>query len=67
MTTELRPVTAGRAYQQWTIIEKGLAAGEKVVTDGQLRLTPGARVEIKNEKRAEGQEAETKSAGTGST
>jgi multidrug efflux system membrane fusion protein len=48
MTTELRLVTSGRSYQQWTIIEKGVATGEKVVTDGQLRLTPGARVEIKN-------------------
>jgi hypothetical protein len=27
-----------------SIIEKGLAAGETVVTDGQLRLTPGAIV-----------------------
>ena len=27
-----------------TVIEKGVAAGESVVTDGHLRLTPGARV-----------------------
>ncbi|BAL23979.1 efflux transporter, RND family, MFP subunit [Azoarcus sp. KH32C] len=30
-------------------IAKGLAAGEKVVTDGQLRLTPGSRVKVKGE------------------
>ena len=29
------------------MIAKGLKAGERVVTDGQLRLVPGARVEIK--------------------
>jgi len=29
------------------IVEKGLAAGERIVTDGQLRLVPGAKVQIK--------------------
>ena len=29
------------------VVAKGLAAGERVVTDGQLRLSPGAKVEIK--------------------
>lgn len=56
MTAEMRIITPGRTYENWTIIEKGVSAGEKVVTDGQLRLTPGARVEVKN---AEG--ASTKS------
>jgi multidrug efflux system membrane fusion protein len=31
-----------------TVIQKGLNPDEKVVTDGQLRLYPGAKVEIKN-------------------
>lgn len=48
MTADLRVVSPGRTFQGWTIVEKGVAAGEKVVTDGQLRLTPGAKVEIKN-------------------
>ncbi len=48
LTADLRVVTPGRTYQTWTIIDKGVAAGETVVTDGQLRLTPGAKVEIKN-------------------
>lgn len=47
MTAELRIVTPVRTYQNWTIIDKGVAAGEKVVTDGQLRLVPGVKVEIK--------------------
>ena len=50
MTAELRVVTQGRLNGEWTVIEKGIAAGEKVVTDGQLRITPGVKVEIKNEK-----------------
>jgi multidrug efflux system membrane fusion protein len=45
-TVESRPVTVGRVTPEGTVIEKGLAAGERVVTDGQLRLQPGARVEI---------------------
>jgi multidrug efflux system membrane fusion protein len=49
-TVEQRPVTIGDAVGADTIIEKGLAAGERIVTEGQLRLVPGSRVEIKNEK-----------------
>jgi multidrug efflux pump subunit AcrA (membrane-fusion protein) len=30
------------------VIESGLKAGETVVTDGQLRLAPGAAVSVKN-------------------
>ena len=48
-TVESRAVTAGRSLDGETVIEKGLAAGEKIVTDGQLRLVPGARVEVKGE------------------
>jgi multidrug efflux system membrane fusion protein len=29
------------------VVGSGLQAGERVVTDGQLRLAPGAKVEIK--------------------
>lgn len=46
-TAELRPVTAGVRYGDDVVIEKGLAPGEKVVIDGQLRLIPGAKVTIK--------------------
>jgi multidrug efflux system membrane fusion protein len=56
MTAELRIVTPGRLFDSWTVIDKGIAPGEKIVTDGQLRLVPGAKVEIKNpeEKKSEG-------------
>jgi multidrug efflux system membrane fusion protein len=47
LTVESRPVVAGRTVNSETVIQKGLKADEKVVTDGQLRLYPGAKVEIK--------------------
>jgi multidrug efflux system membrane fusion protein len=52
LTVEDRPVVASRALDGETVIEKGLQAGEKVVTDGQLRLLPGAKVEIKKKDEA---------------
>jgi membrane fusion protein, multidrug efflux system len=39
-----RPVTVGAVHGNKVIIEKGIAPGETVVTDGQLLLSPGARV-----------------------
>ena len=62
MTAELRIVTPGRLYNDWTVIDKGVAAGEMIVTDGQLRLVPGVKVEIKNEKakQDESKESEAK-------
>jgi multidrug efflux system membrane fusion protein len=43
-TVEVRPVTVARQVDEDMIIERGLAEGEVVVTDGQLRLTPGVQV-----------------------
>ena len=45
-TAEIRPVTVARQFGEEMIIAQGLTAGEEVVTDGQLRLTPGAQVSI---------------------
>ena len=47
LTVEARPVTTGEGFEGETVIVKGVLAGEKVVTDGQLRLVPGAKVEAK--------------------
>jgi len=47
-TADLRSVEVGRVSGSETIITHGLESNETVVTDGQLRLTPGARVSIKN-------------------
>ena len=44
-TVEARVVTVGANFGNKVTIEKGLSAGESVVTDGQLRLFPGARIQ----------------------
>jgi multidrug efflux system membrane fusion protein len=45
-TVEIRPVTTGASLGNKTVIEKGLAPGETVVTDGQMALFPGAPVRV---------------------
>ena len=47
LTVEARPVVTGLTFEEETLIEKGLQPGEQVVTDGQMRLFPGAKVDIK--------------------
>jgi multidrug efflux system membrane fusion protein len=42
------PIAVGRAVNDDVVVDSGLVAGQTVVTDGQLRLTPGARVELKD-------------------
>ena len=47
-TVELRMVqTITGGDKQMLIVEKGLKPGEKVIVDGQLRLTPGAKYEVR--------------------
>jgi multidrug efflux system membrane fusion protein len=45
-TAEARPVTVDRTVDGMAVIAKGLSPGEKVVTDGQLRLSNGTHVQI---------------------
>ncbi len=45
---EVRPVTVERTFGDDSILSAGVTAGETVVTDGQLRLTPGSPVAIKD-------------------
>ena len=47
-TVELRTVTVARAADNEMVIKTGLKPGETVVTDGQLRLTPGSRISVKD-------------------
>jgi multidrug efflux system membrane fusion protein len=47
LTVEIRTVEVERPINGDVIVTKGLKPGERVVTDGQLRLAPGAKVEIK--------------------
>lgn len=46
-TVEVRKIEIIASYQGNSAIAKGVAVGETVVTDGQLRLTPGASVSSK--------------------
>ena len=41
------PVATGIIYDGFTVITEGVHEGEPVVTDGQLRLVPGSKVEIR--------------------
>ena len=47
-TVALRPVVSSRAHEGSAAIDKGLEVGELVVIDGQARLTPKSKVQIKN-------------------
>lgn len=47
---EMRPVAVFRTIGQETVVDSGVAPGETVVTDGQLRLTPQSKVLIKGER-----------------
>lgn len=46
-TLDIRSVKILRATGDFTLIAEGVRAGETVVTDGHLRLTPSARVEVR--------------------
>ena len=43
-TVEPRPVVLGQTVDSRAIVESGVMAGESVVTDGQSRLYPGAKI-----------------------
>ena len=45
----MRPVTVGREIGRFTVIAKGVNVGERVVVDGQSRLTTGTKVDAKDE------------------
>ena len=45
-TAELRPVTVGQRQGDLVVVDKGLKQGERVVTNGQLGVTPGGKVRI---------------------
>jgi membrane fusion protein, multidrug efflux system len=47
-TVEARKIAVSRTIDGSSVIASGLAAGERVVIDGQLRLSNGSRVEIRS-------------------
>ena len=48
-TAEIRTVKTGTTMDSMTVIEEGLKPGEQVVTDGQLRLVPGSKIQVKGQ------------------
>ena len=48
-TVAPRAVVSSRSVGGQAVIDKGLQPGETVVTDGQVRLVPGAKVQIKTD------------------
>ena len=46
-TVDLRKVTVSRSWQDLSIVASGIEPGETVVTDGQVRLSPGAKAAIR--------------------
>jgi multidrug efflux system membrane fusion protein len=50
----VRPVKTGPRIDQDMVIDEGLEAGETVVTEGQLRLQPGSRVQIRDQQTGDG-------------
>jgi multidrug efflux system membrane fusion protein len=46
MTVELRPIQTGASEDGRVLVTKGLAAGDRVVVEGQSRLQPGDHVTI---------------------
>ena len=45
-TVETRLVTVGQTVDNQIVVQSGISPGETVVTDGQLRLFPGARIRV---------------------
>lgn len=48
-TVTFRPVQVSLRNGDDVVIASGLKVGEQVVTDGQLGLTPGAKIQVKND------------------
>jgi len=47
-TVESRIVQPGETVENQIVVESGIAPGETVITDGQMRLAPGAHVRVVN-------------------
>jgi membrane fusion protein, multidrug efflux system len=45
-TAELRPVTVGQRQGDLVVVDQGIKQGERVVTNGQLGVTPGGKVHV---------------------
>ena len=60
-TAEQRPVSLGQRQQDLIVVESGIQAGELVVTNGQLGVTPGGKVLVEKPRDASGPAKTTES------
>lgn len=52
-TAELRPVKLGQRQDEFVVVKKGIASGERVVVTGQLGVMPGGKVNVGESRSAE--------------
>lgn len=62
---EQRPVAVERTFENDAVVVKGLAEGETIVVDGQLRVVPGRGVDIKGPGGSGGGRGEGRKGGPG--
>lgn len=43
-----RPVVKGILFDRWAVVDKGVAPGERVVTDGQFAIRQGSKVTVRS-------------------
>jgi multidrug efflux system membrane fusion protein len=43
-TVEMRPIRIAASHRGYSLVSSGLAAGDRIVVDGQYRLRTGARI-----------------------
>lgn len=55
-SVSVRPVKTGPRIDQDMVIDEGLQGGEIVVTEGQLRLQPGSKVQIRDQQTGDGRQ-----------
>jgi multidrug efflux system membrane fusion protein len=53
-SVSVKPVKTGPRIDQDMVIDEGLQGGETVVTEGQLRLQPGSKVQIRDQQTGDG-------------
>ena len=46
-TAQIAPVVVGQRYGQMSSVLKGITAKDRVITQGQLNLYPGVKVQVK--------------------
>ncbi|HWR16254.1 MAG TPA: efflux RND transporter periplasmic adaptor subunit [Terriglobales bacterium] len=65
-SVELRNVSIDRGNDKVSVVHSGLQPGETVVTDGQVRLVPGAKIELSNKPTSAAEQPAAVTQGSGS-